>query len=566
MSAHRTAQHAQPANSAKAAAAWAALTAGQQEALRLVYAADQQAEQDAAASWHETMHAVPARVWRWLDYGWTSGRGPRPPLGKDLDRGRRRGSAAAQELAELQQAGLVQLRYLSSQPPWSTDPEADSVLPDPPDLPAGGSCFVQVQITRAGRAAYRAAHRDQQREVRQQGLLSEGLWRMLAQAHAADHGGRAPSAVSGAWRHLTGHRPPLVQRDTDPGGLRLTEDGHAHYARHWQTYLRLYPQVNALRPDGQPLWPVAATVTLAQLRRDCVRLRELLSALCAQHTLLAAPPPPVSVLATGVTDPLPKPALERRRTGEPPPSPAASPPASAIAAQTAALLERHHAAVVDYLAAHQQAVAAYARAHDPAVRALQQALVDQIDQARDLYRRACVHYVLAATAAVTTTVAVHHAHQPRPRDTHPAVPDPQALQHALDQALTIDPDAVERAVAAWPWRPPAPPATGLPDTDTDLRTAHQRTAPPPADTRQPRQQRRPRRSARAHPAPEPPHPAPALEPEAEQLSRYADALAELAQHGLLTRLLLRDHPTPDPASDRSATGTGSSPRTTHRRR
>ncbi|MGK5558200.1 hypothetical protein ACSNOI_42020, partial [Actinomadura kijaniata] len=514
MSAHSTAK---PSRAAKAGAAWAALTARQQEALRLVYEADQQAEQDAAAHWHEAMHAVPARVWRWLHYGWTGGRGPRPRLGKDLDRGRRRGSALDEEVAALQSAGLVQLRYLNSEPPWNTDPAADTVLAA---RPADRSCFVQVQITRAGRAAYRAACGDQHRDIRRQGLLSEGLWSMLAQVHAADHGGRVPGAVSPAWRHLTDRQPSLVQGEgIGSARLRLTPDGHAHYAQHWATYLRVYPDVNAPRPDGQPLWPTTATATLMQLRRGCLRLRELLAALGAQRTDLAAPPP-VPALAADATDLLPE-----AVPGE-------------LAEPTAVLLERHHTAVADYLAAHQQAVTAYVRAHDPALRALRRALADQIDQAGDLYRRACVRYVLAATAAVTTTVAVHHAHQPHPREASPVVPDLRALEDALDPALTIESDTVERAVVAWPWRPPAPPATGLPDTDAQLRTDHQHTTAPPAPPSV--QARRSRRSARTHPALEPSRSGEALEPEADRLTRYADALAELVQRGLLTRLLLRD--------------------------
>ncbi|HWO58967.1 MAG TPA: hypothetical protein VNO31_02840 [Umezawaea sp.] len=93
---------------------------------------------------------------------------------------------------------------------------------------------------------------------------------MLATVFAAEDTGYSGS-YSGAWDKLLQRR--LVECGSG-AVYRMTGAGLDHYELGWHAYARMYPTVNALRPDRTPFWPVEVDRRLARLTETCRTLRE----------------------------------------------------------------------------------------------------------------------------------------------------------------------------------------------------------------------------------------------------------------------------------------------------
>ncbi|MFD0686022.1 hypothetical protein [Actinomadura fibrosa] len=338
-----------------------------------------------------------------------------------------------------------------------------------------------IKLTTAGRKVARAGGVDPA-HTGTKDLLSEGLWEMLVSVWQA-HPDAYPASDSGAWDRLLHADPnPLVRVADTPyrldqyrlrRAMLLTDAGADHYRRNWHTYARAYPDVNAPHPDAATVaWPPHVDETLARLRHQCQQLRDLITALPAAADALsspaAAPPPPIEL-----------PHL---------------PPAGTAPADLASSLERLHRAARHTQAAIDRATARYNGAIRDALTGYAAVLADHTADAHTPYRDACLHYAHTAAAVLDAAVTGH---------------DP-------DRALRTQPPAD----ADWPWAPPPSPATGLPDLDAKLRTAHQAATPP-------------RRRTTGDPD---------LLTTAALLTDYADTLTTLLADGHLLRLLLRRAP------------------------
>jgi hypothetical protein len=335
-----------------------------------------------------------------------------------LDYERLRDPGTGSTLQVLERAGLLQLRYLTAEP-GDEQPEPDTVLSSA--VPEA-AYYLQVQVTRAGRAACREGGVDLTRAGgRAKGLLAEGLWTMMTEVWQAGPSGLERRTLAGAWDHLTGRAPdPYVTADGGGGRgyrLRLTPAGQEHYAEKWDLYVRCYPAVAAPHPAGEPVWPGAVDTALEDLAADCMRLRNLREATAAERDRVTAFSPATV-----------------------PEAPASSPTGRDLRR----LLERRDKASTTYAAALQRAADRYTTVLDA-----------QTGELTDLYRAACVRYTLAATAVIGAVTA----------RTDPAA------------ALAVDPAAVTAAVAAWPWFP-GPPVTGCSPVDADLRSRHQSARTP----------------------------------------------------------------------------------------
>ncbi|MFF0250173.1 hypothetical protein [Streptosporangium sandarakinum] len=325
----------------RAAAAWAKLNERQQTYMRVLYDADQAAERHEKTVWTRGATRRPAEEWRWLDYG---------PVGNSLaDPGmlqvllahhgvRDQGSGAT--LGALEGNGLIELH----------------------SDPALIGYHLHVRLTRFGRAVCRAAGMDTARPgTPGRGQLSEALWRMLAEVHAAGHDGLARRHVDGAWLRLTQREPePYVAAEPAAEGygyrLRLTPAGARHYADQWEAYARLYPQVSARRPDGSTPWPAEVDHALAVLGAQCRRLwRRREEALTESARL---------------------PTMAGRRVdgGE-------------LAAARNAAADAYNAALADAAERYRTVLDAHA------------------EELAGMCRRECVRYAAAATAVVAATVA-----------------------------------------------------------------------------------------------------------------------------------------------------------------
>ncbi|WP_433542036.1 hypothetical protein ACQP10_38435 (plasmid) [Streptosporangium sandarakinum] len=321
----------------RAAAAWVALNERQQVYMRILYDADQAAERHEKTAWRRR----PAEEWRWLDYG---------PVANSLaDPGklqvllahhgvRDQGSGAT--LQTLEGSGLIDLRR----------------------DPALIGYHLHVRLTRVGRAVCRAAGMDTARPgTPGRGQLSEALWSMLAEVHAAGHDGLARRYVDGAWLRLTQREPePYVAAEPAAEGygyrLRLTPAGARHYADQWEAYARLYPQVSARRPDGSTPWPAEVDHALAVLGAQCRRLWRR-----REETL---------------TEPARLPTMAGRRVdgGE-------------LAAERNAAADAYNAALADAAERYRTVLDAHA------------------EELAGMCRRECVRYAAAATAVVAATAA-----------------------------------------------------------------------------------------------------------------------------------------------------------------
>ncbi|MEV7011693.1 hypothetical protein [Streptosporangium sp. NPDC051022] len=354
------------------AAAWAALNERQQTYMRVVYDADQAAEQRAKGAWARGERSQPAAEWRWLDYGTVGdSMAPLGRLQRNLEARGVRDSGAGSTLTALEKAGLIETQ----------------------SVPGVVGYRLLVKLTRHGRAVCRAGGVDSARPGSPgRGQLSEGLWGMLVDVHAAGEEGLRRDFVDG-WLRLTEREPePYVVAEPDRERrygyrLRLTEAGARYYADQWEAYARLYPAVDALRPDGGQAWPGEVDRALGVLDARCQELRGRLDGTVAE----------AERLPSGVARRVPK-----------------RPDLPELEALTTA---RNRAA----------------RAYDLAlVRAAEQyraALDTQRVELEGLYRQACVRYAAVATAVVAAVAA------------------------GTDPAAAV---AAVEPVTEWPWLPPEP--------------------------------------------------------------------------------------------------------------
>ncbi|MEV4087700.1 hypothetical protein AB0J43_46305 [Nonomuraea fuscirosea] len=251
----------------RALAAWQALNERQQLYLRVIYRADQEAEEYAKGAWTAGGQSRPASEWRWLSYGpvGNSSLTGTGPLQDRLAAQGVRDQGAGSTLRTLEQAKLIETR------------QEPAVIAE---------YLLSLQLTRWGRQVARAGGVDPARaRSPKRGMLSQGLWTMLAEVWAADGDGGHPAwHMSMAWERLTGREPqPYVQARQAPPGSRyayrmhLTEAGREHYRQWWSEYARCYPEVDAPPPDGPPRWQEQVDQSLAGLRSLCRQLRGYLT-------------------------------------------------------------------------------------------------------------------------------------------------------------------------------------------------------------------------------------------------------------------------------------------------
>ncbi|MEV4116839.1 hypothetical protein [Nonomuraea sp. NPDC049695] len=431
---------------AQALATWQALASQHAACLTVIYWADQNAEAAQRDAWHSGSRLEKADVWRWLPSRTLAGQLKAHGLGP--------GQASA-ALAALAEQCLIELR--------------DN----------GSSRGREIKLTAHGRKVARAGGIDPAHHPSSKGLLSEGLWKMLACVWQ-DHPDGYPASDSGAWDRLLHHEPdPYVrhgQSVTRHGRyvptMHLTDAGIDHYRARWHDYARVYPAVNAPHPDAATLlWPPHIDHALARLRTQSATLRDLIIQMPEQISALtrpdvAAPPRPVNLL------PLPS--------------------TVSVPADLTPTLDRLHRATQHTQSALDRATARYTSAVREALTGYATVLADHAAAVHVPYLQACQHYAHVAAAVLAAVLADH---------------DPG------DALNTPPPPALPGS-----WTPPAPPHTGLPDLDAQLQTAHKTAGPPQ------------RRNAAAPPD---------LLATAARLTGYADTITDLLADGHLQRILLR---------------------------
>lgn len=236
-------------------AMWEQLNQRQRSYLLVIFNADQDAEEYNRGAWAAGGRSLPAEQWRWLEYGITTtrfyGANGHGLLQRRLTAAGLRDAGAGSTMAVLEGHGLIETRRS-----WT----------------ALGSTQMELQITKEGRAVVRAAGAGiAPTRRRRPDQLGEGHWNMLASVFAAacrDETYRG--SWSGAWDKLI--NLGLVTRDRWYK-IALTDAGRDHYELGYQTYIRMYPQVDALQPDGTRFWPREVDEHLARLRADYTALK-----------------------------------------------------------------------------------------------------------------------------------------------------------------------------------------------------------------------------------------------------------------------------------------------------
>ncbi|MEU4576068.1 hypothetical protein [Nonomuraea sp. NPDC023979] len=381
--------------SKRAVAVWDGLNERQREYMRVIYEHDQAAEKLWKGAWGRGETPPPASEWRWLEYGNVGGLAQLGKLQSALQRRGVRDPGAGSTLEALQGRGLIETR------------EKPALL---------GGYRLEVKLTTLGRAACRAGGLDPDRALApRRGLLSEALWAMLVDVHAAGPEGLRVKWANGPWERLLGRAPdPFVAETPADGGefgpwlLRLTDAGRAHYAANWRGYARLYPGVNAPDPDGALVWPV-------EIDRELRRLRE-------------APWPATALLKET--------RAELARLDEQPGGQMVEVPAD-------------RGGLARIAARRNKAAAAYGVAVAQAADRYRAVLEEQAAELVELRWQGIARYAAAATAVVNAAVA----------------------GTSLTAALEEDPGPV-----VWPWAPDVP-VTGLPEVDESLTRAHPMAKP-----------------------------------------------------------------------------------------
>jgi hypothetical protein len=224
---------------------WATFNDRQRTYLQALYECDQTEEasrRQLAARGHWS--SVKASEWRWQMYGPVA---PPSALYTALRSADLVDPGTGATWQALEDRKLVQCRYVS-------DPFGVQLL--------------QVQITPLGRKVVRAATGEQPKSKPPKGQLRPRQWAALARLYAAGDGGiwseemmygRGGFDWTQTLLRLRDYKPtPLMEEYPTPyqdngdgtykapeDRLRITPFGRAYYAREWQRYRELYPDIDA---------------------------------------------------------------------------------------------------------------------------------------------------------------------------------------------------------------------------------------------------------------------------------------------------------------------------------
>lgn len=240
-------------NTSKALTAWEDLNDRQQSMLRIIFDLDQAAEaarnlDRARGSYDNT----PASEWRAIDFSYfsTDPSKPNPRTMTELQRRLKDGGWHNQGNGATV-AALV-----------------DRALIAEDQVPAGrpGINLLRVRMTRAGRAAARAATRLPNTAAGKT-VLSRRSWEVLALLWDTDTcGQRLDWGYSSTIERvlIAKHQPPLAEHRA--GGYALTDRGRQVYRDLYAAHVAAWPEVSAAHPDGQDAepWPARADDLLAQ--------------------------------------------------------------------------------------------------------------------------------------------------------------------------------------------------------------------------------------------------------------------------------------------------------------
>lgn len=218
---------------------WNELNQRQQTYLRLIYAADQSAEESEAAKWKLGHRRRPADEWRWLLYADLSS-GPsylksllRYALVVDPGTG--------STFEALETRGLILCRH-----------ELDIDV-------------VWVRLTTKGRKVARAGLGEQAPKKPPTGTLRSWHWEALVKVYEAGslfgdgiHSGRYGDIGWNTWLRLRDYKSGGLVKETGKWqngkyiyGVQITDEGERFYEENWARYRGLYPEVNAPNPRGQ---------------------------------------------------------------------------------------------------------------------------------------------------------------------------------------------------------------------------------------------------------------------------------------------------------------------------
>lgn len=230
----------------KAAAAWAELNERQRTYLAVIYHEDQSLEQaEKSGSRRRGEDRRPAAEWRRQPLEFTSPLARLTDLQNALLLRDIRDPGTGSTVAALARRGLIKIHAGATT--WNLSQRIEVPGTD-------------VEITRAGRAAYRAGNPDKAPKKKPAGLLSNWLWRQLATVAAADPDGLADDLWASAHVYLgvgyrNGRNPSrgyIEQRRGvrewqgrrfDEWRWHLTDAGRDHVRARLDEYRRTYPAV-----------------------------------------------------------------------------------------------------------------------------------------------------------------------------------------------------------------------------------------------------------------------------------------------------------------------------------
>ncbi len=232
---------------------WADLNERQQEYLQAIYETDQEQEADERGMWKRGGTPRPAREWRWMEYGMFNGVGStlytKLYLRQLVDEG------TGSTFNALEKRGFIKCKYTHTR--RNGEKTFDS--------------FLMLQITKEGRALVRSATGAKAYRPGAPGTLKEWHWKALVEAwKARPEGVQQENDYYGhigwnTWLRLRDYKPgPLVEEyrtggpylahvgySVDIHWIRLTPFGEQFYRDNWQTYNRMYPEVDAPQPEEQ---------------------------------------------------------------------------------------------------------------------------------------------------------------------------------------------------------------------------------------------------------------------------------------------------------------------------
>lgn len=184
----------------------------QQAYLAVLFTIDQDNESTQNRRWHATRERQPAEQWRWITYSVDHPAADATPVQQHLNQRHVLDAGAGATLAALQRRGLIELRRVAQ------------------DGPTGTLWHIQVQLTRAGRAAGRALNPTATEHASDPSLLPEWLQAALEAVAAAPGQTLAKVAIGRvAARRLGPHGHGYIE-DASAWQNRLTPAGRAYLA------------------------------------------------------------------------------------------------------------------------------------------------------------------------------------------------------------------------------------------------------------------------------------------------------------------------------------------------